>query len=199
MSCKDYSFGLPPRDAQLSNAKINGILSSCKDISGNNITFVSSAYLQASEFKIPVTPPIPLIFNRSIMANPDTFVAEPDGTFIIPVSGMWRIDVNLAITEYAGTGTGVIILLCRNGQTPETPNANLDTLGYVSIDTNQSSWVTGNILQDFNAGETIRVFVNQIFGNSPDVQVLSGVQNLIPQSPIINLSRISVELVTYVQ
>lgn len=176
-NCRDQSFGLIPKDVQLSNAKVNDILSTCVLSASNQTPIISSAYL-GSEVQIynPVLPfTVNLPFTFLTNANPTTFVSDADG-FTIPLDGMYRISTNILVTEFAGINTIITILLNVNNTAPG-PDSKFDLMGNSSIEPNQSGWISGEICLELNAGDTIQIQALQPFGGSTDVRAIPGLSS----------------------
>ena len=193
--CRDYSFGLTERDIQVTNAKVNQILSACKcQCQFASSTIFSTAYLTSdTEIHNPVPPNlVPLSFERSAVSNPTTFVSDANGFFTIPEDGLWRIASTVAVTEYAGMPTGILLFLSVNGE-GYAPESVFDVMGYASIDANQSDFITGEVCKYLNQGDTVRVMSTEYFGSSTNVVARSGISNT---TGTYNLSRICLQKIS---
>lgn len=193
-NCKDNSFGLVGRDIQVTNAKVNDILAACKNVSENEIspTWTLAAFLQSNTPTV-LTVPTTLVFTDVEMAQPAGFVSDSNGVFTIPVSGLWKITLNLAVNELAGSATDAAFIVNVNNQTLGAVGSVFDIMGFSTIGANQTVWLSSSVCKILAQGDTFTIQGFQIFGASPDLQVLPGVQP--PMNSLYKISRICIEFV----
>jgi len=191
--CKDYSFGLTERDIQVSNAKVNQVLSACTEVAQDEVVpmWFSSANLSFNAQLYNPVPPntVPLVFAGATVAQPSTFVADSNGVFTIPSSGLWRISTNIAVTEFSGNPQGVLLFLSVNEHIPNPPSV-FEVVGYGTADSNQTVWIPGEVCVPLNQGDTVQVLGIELVGASTDLQAIAKV---VSGSNTFNISRICLQ------